>query len=55
VADYGETDETLYAQAMKLSDEPWLDRPLIAEELKAARVRLSKMTAAELVKAYACA
>ena len=32
--------------------EPWLDRPLTAEELKAARIRLSKMTDAELVKAY---
>jgi hypothetical protein len=32
--------------------EPWLDRPLTAEELKAARIRLSGMPEAELVKAY---
>jgi hypothetical protein len=33
-------------------NEAWLDRPLTAEELKAARIRLSKMTQAELVHAY---
>ena len=38
-----------------LPREPWLDRPLTAEELKAARIRLSKMTEAELVQAYASA
>jgi hypothetical protein len=32
--------------------EAWLDRPLTAEDLRALRVRLSKMTDAELAKAY---
>ncbi len=32
--------------------EPWLDHPLSGEELKAARIRLSKMTESELMKAY---
>jgi hypothetical protein len=32
--------------------EPWLDRPLSAAELKAARIRLSQMTELELRKAY---
>ena len=32
--------------------EPWLDRPLSAEELKATRIRLSKMTETELMTAY---
>jgi hypothetical protein len=30
--------------------QPWLDRSLTAEELKALRARLSKMTEADLVK-----
>ena len=34
------------------ASEPWLDRPLTAEELKAARIRLSRLTDTELVKAY---
>ena len=33
-------------------NEPWLDRPLTAEDLKALKVRLSKTTQPELVKAY---
>jgi hypothetical protein len=33
-------------------NEPWHDRPLTAEELKAVHIRLSKMTKAQLVKAY---
>jgi hypothetical protein len=32
--------------------EPWSDRPLTAEELKASRIRLSKMTETELLTAY---
>ncbi len=36
----------------KRSSEPWLDRPLTAEELKAARIRLSRLTDTDLVKAY---
>ena len=36
----------------KPPSEPWLDRPLTAEELKAARIRLSRMTETELMKAY---
>jgi hypothetical protein len=32
--------------------EPWLDRPLTAEELKDLKARLSKMTQADLVKFY---
>ena len=35
-----------------LRSEPWLDRPLTAKELKAARERLSKMTEAEVARAY---
>ena len=34
------------------TNEPWLDRPLTAEEMKALRVRLSSMSDAELVKSY---
>ncbi len=34
------------------SNEPWLDRPLTAEELRALRDRLSKMMQLELVKFY---
>jgi hypothetical protein len=34
------------------SGDPWLDRPLTAEELKAERSRLSRLTDADLVKAY---
>jgi hypothetical protein len=34
------------------ASEPWLDRPLTAEELRALRDRLSKMTERELVKFY---
>ena len=37
---------------LRPASEPWLDRPLTAEELSALRIRLSKMTEAELVKAY---
>jgi hypothetical protein len=36
----------------KPPSEPWLDRPLTAEELKALRVKLSKMSERELVKFY---
>ena len=32
--------------------EPWLDRPLTAEEMKALRVRLSRMSDVELAKSY---
>ena len=32
--------------------EPWVDRPLTAQELNALKVRLSKMTQADLVKFY---
>jgi len=32
--------------------EPWLDRPLSADELKAARIRLAKLTDADLMRAY---
>lgn len=32
--------------------EPWLDRPLSTQDLEALRVRLSKMTQADLVKFY---
>jgi hypothetical protein len=32
--------------------EPWLDRPLTAEEVRELRDRLSKMTQPELVKFY---
>ena len=32
--------------------EPWLDRPLTAEDLKALKVRLSKTTHQELMKFY---
>jgi hypothetical protein len=34
------------------SSEPWHDRPLTAEELKAARILLSKMGETELARAY---
>ena len=34
------------------ASEPWLDRPLTAEELKAARIRLSRLTDTDLVRAY---
>lgn len=33
-------------------NEPWLDHPLTAEELKALRIRLSRMTEAGLAMAY---
>ena len=33
-------------------NEPWLDRPLTAEQLKALRVRLSGMAQPEVVKFY---
>jgi hypothetical protein len=36
----------------KPPSEPWLDRPLTAEELKDLRVRLAKMPDRELVKFY---
>ncbi len=36
----------------KPPSEPWIDRPLTAEELKALKVRLSKMTQTDLVKFY---
>jgi hypothetical protein len=32
--------------------EPWIERPLSTEDLEALRVRLSKMTHADLVKFY---
>jgi hypothetical protein len=32
--------------------EPWLDRPLTAEELQDLKGRLSKMTERDLVKSY---
>ena len=32
--------------------EPWFDRPLTAEEMRALRDRLTKMTQGELVTAY---
>ena len=32
--------------------EPWVERPLTAQELKELKARLSKMTQAELVKFY---
>ena len=32
--------------------EPWLDRPLTAEELAALKVRLTKMLQRDLVKFY---
>jgi len=32
--------------------EPWQDRPLAAEELRAARILLSKMSETELARAY---
>jgi hypothetical protein len=35
-----------------LPNEPWLDGPLTAEELKAARIRLSRMAETELMNAY---
>lgn len=35
--------------------EPWIDKPLTAEELKALRVRLAKMRHEELMKFYAAA
>jgi hypothetical protein len=36
----------------KPSSEPWLDHPLMAEEMRTLRTRLSKMTHAELMKFY---
>ena len=36
----------------KPPSEPWLDRPLTAEELKDLKARLSKMTERDLVKFY---
>ena len=36
----------------KPPSEPWKDRPLTTEELADLKVRLSKMTQAELVKFY---
>jgi hypothetical protein len=32
--------------------DPWLDRPLTAQEMRALRDRLTKMTQGELVRAY---
>jgi hypothetical protein len=34
------------------ANEPWVERSLTAEELEALRLRLSKMTQADLVKFY---
>ena len=34
------------------TSEPWLDRPLTAEELRAARIRLSRLTDTDLIGAY---
>ena len=36
----------------KPPNEPWLERPLTAEELKDLKVRLSKMSERKLVKFY---
>jgi len=36
----------------KPPSDPWIERPLTAEELQDLKVRLSKMTQADLVKFY---